>query len=402
MASRNVRALVKPDILVWARQTARFSLDEVASTSGLSKVREWESGDLQPTINQLRALAKKYRRPLAVFYLQERPQGFQVISDFRRQPGEGMQHMSPELHLQVRAAQERREIALDLLHEVGEEPPELTISASIQDDPEEVGMRMRRYLGITDAEQRSWRDARKAFNSWRERVEDVGVLVFQMDKINPKDASGFALSEKSLPVIAVNRGDVFSRRTFSLLHEFAHLLLAESGVSETAIDVTRSPETQRVEVWCNAVAAATAFPKAMFVSDDVIQSHDVELKTWSDEEISALANSFSMSKVATVRRLLTLQLTTRNFYKSKETHYAEEYSEFLKNKKVISGGKKNEFKGRSMTNEAFSLLGKSYIRMVLVPYQSDRITLRDVSAHLNLKTKHIPKVERRMLSEVIR
>ena len=53
-----------------------------------------------------------------------------------------------------------------------------------------------------------------------------------------------------------------------------------------------------------------------------------------------------------------------------------------------------------MPNEAFSLLGRNFIRTVLAPYHGDRITLRDVSEYLNLKTKHIPKVAEILLSEV--
>lgn len=398
MSKKTVRALVKPDILIWARESAGFSLEEVAASSGLSKAPEWETGEVQPTINQLRTLARKYKRPLAVFYLQERPTDFQVISDFRRLPGDGMQKMSPQLHLQVRAAQERREIALDLLAEVGDEIPTLGISASIDDDPEAVGARLRSFLRITDAEQRGWRDKREAFNGWRGFIEDAGVLVFQMDKVDTKEASGFALSETTLPVIAVNRADVPSRRTFSLLHEFAHLLLAKSGVSEFYIDVTRPPETQKVEVWCNAVAAATLFPRAMFMSEDVVREQETGDPVWSEDAIDALSGVFSMSNVSIVRRLLTLGLTNETFYKAKEREYAESYAEHLRRKKASYEGK--EFSGRNMPNEALSLLGRSFIRMVLAPYHSDRITLRDVSAYLNLKTRHIPKVEQVLLSEV--
>ena len=397
MARKTVRALVKPEILVWARESAGFDLNEVASSSGLSKVWEWESGETQPTINQLRALAKKYRRPLAVFYLQERPTDFQVISDFRRLPGEGMLRMSPKLFLQVRTAQERREVALDLLSEVGEHAPELNIVATLDDDPEEVGARVRAYLRITDAEQRVWRNTRVAFNAWRAAIENVGTLVFQMGDVDTKEASGFALSERTLPVIAVNRRDVFSRRIFSLLHEFAHLLLATSGVSEFYIDVERPPESQRVEVWCNAVAAATLIPYTMFTQDSVIQSHESGVPLWHEEEIRALSKTFSMSKVAIARRLLTLRLTKRGFYTKKERQYAEEYVDYLKRKKEQDAEK--EFGGRNMPNEALSLLGRNYIRLILAPYHSDRITLRDVSAYLNLKTRHIPNVERVLLSE---
>ena len=397
MAKKTVRALVKPEILIWARESAGFDLNEVAASSGLSKVPEWEAGELRPTINQLRILARKYRRPLAAFYLQEKPTGFQVISDFRRLPGDEMQRMSPQLHLQIRAAQERREIALDLLQEIGDNVPELSISATLDDDPEAIGTKVRSYLHITDMEQRAWQDNREAFNGWRMLIEKVGVLVFQMDTVDSDEASGFALSNTKLPVIAVNRADARSRRTFSLLHEFAHLLLAKSGVSEFYVDVDRPPEIQNVEVWCNAVAAAALFPRTMFLQEEVVQDHKKGNPIWTENDIKALANVFSMSRVSIVRRLLTLGLTNQRFYKAKEKEYAEEYANFLKRKKGSYEDK--EFR-RNMPGEAFSLLGKNFIRMVLTPYHNDRITLRDVSAYLNLKTKHIPKVEQVLFGKV--
>ena len=54
-----------------------------------------------------------------------------------------------------------------------------------------------------------------------------------------------------------------------------------------------------------------------------------------------------------------------------------------------------------MPNEAFSLLGRSFVRTVLAPYHSDRITLRDVSEYVDLKTKHIPKVAQILLREIV-
>lgn len=399
MTQKRVKALVKPEILVWARESAGFSLDEVAKSSALSKVREWEAGHRKPTISQLRTLAKKYKRPLAVFYLQERPADFQVIKDFRRLPGGGMRRMSPQLHLQIREAQERREIAFDLLQEVGDEIPEISISATLDDDPEEVGAKIRHYLRINDSEQKSWRNKKKAFKSWQELIEKTGVLVFQMDKVDTNEASGFALPDTQLPVIAVNRADEFARRTFSLLHEFAHLLLAQGGVSEFYIDITQPPETQDIEIWCNAVAAATALPRDMFLHERQVQEHEQENPDWDEEDIVFLSSVFSMSRVSIVRRFLTLGLTNKAFYKAKEIEYAEQYKKYLKDKEESykqDEKKKKKFR-RNMPYEALSLLGRNFIRIVLDPYHSDRITLRDTSAYLNLKTKHIPKVEKILL-----
>ena len=397
MARRPVKALVKPEILIWARESAGYSLKEIAAISALAKAPEWESGELKPTINQLRTLAKKYKRPLAAFYLQKAPTDFQAIKDFRRLRGAAPQRMSPQLHLQIRAAQERREIAIDLLQEVGETAPELPISATLDDNPETVGANVRRHLRITDPRQRAWRGKREAFNGWRSLVEETGVLVFQMDKVDTSEASGFVLSEARLPAIAVNRADAPSRRAFSLLHEFAHLLLAKGGVSEFYIDVSRPPETHQVEIWCNAVAAATLLPREIFRSQNVVRAQEPGNSFWTEESINGLASAFSTSKVSIVRRLLTLGLTDQAFYRAKETEYANSYAAYLERKKASYADR--EFGGRNMPNEAFSLLGRNFIRTVLAPYHSDRITMRDVSGYLNLKTKHIPKVAEILLSE---
>jgi len=395
MAKKAVRALVKPDILAWARESAGYTLEEVAASSGLSKVREWEAGELRPTINQLRALARKYRRPLAVFYLHERPDDFKPISDFRRPPGIGMIRMSPRLRLEIRDAQERRQIALDLLEETGEDLPPFSISATLRDDPETVGGKMRSYLRISEDRQMSWSDHRKAFNGWRELIEEAGVLVFQMEKIDTSEASGFALSDSKLPAIAVNRADTPARRTFSLLHELAHLLLAQSGVSGFDIDLTRPPENQKVEVWCNAVAAAALLPRRMLLAADVVRSHDGGNPVWEDRDIAALASAFGVSRVLIVRRLLTLSLTNEPFYRNKESEYAAGYAALLEDRRTSL--RDNEFGGRNMPQEAFSLLGRNFIRLILMSYHNDQITLSDVSSYLNLKTKHVPHVEKTLL-----
>ena len=119
----SVFANVKPEILQWARESAGFSLSEAAIAMDKSEdtLASWEKGPASPTIPQLRKLAQLYKRPLGVFYLQEVPQGFQVISDFRRLPGGQPRHFSPELTQEIRVAHQRRELALELLSDLGEE-----------------------------------------------------------------------------------------------------------------------------------------------------------------------------------------------------------------------------------------------------------------------------------------
>ena len=135
----------------------------------------------------------------------------------------------------------------------------------------------------------------------------------------------------------------------------------------------------------------------MFLRDSIVRSHATGNWIWSENEIGALSDAFAVSKISIVRRLLTLNLTNRLFYSQKEREYAVEYTEFLKRKKEEN--KTREF-GRNMSNEALSLLGQKFVRLVLAPYQLDRITMRDVSEYLNLKTKHIQKIEKEVLRRV--
>ena len=52
-----------------------------------------------------------------------------------------------------------------------------------------------------------------------------------------------------------------------LLHEFAHLMVRVSGVSDLETDAKRPPEDQRIEVFCNHVAAAALIPREALLSD---------------------------------------------------------------------------------------------------------------------------------------
>ena len=54
------KAFITPNVLKWARESARMT-EEIAATKvsvSLDKLKEWESGASQPTIRQAQTLAK--------------------------------------------------------------------------------------------------------------------------------------------------------------------------------------------------------------------------------------------------------------------------------------------------------------------------------------------------------
>jgi Zn-dependent peptidase ImmA (M78 family)/DNA-binding XRE family transcriptional regulator len=394
MAPR-VKAFINPALIAWARETAGFTLLEAADRLGIEEDRlaAWENaeGEDLPSIPQLRKIAALFKRPLAVFYLAERPHGFAVMRDFRRHPSAALVQ-SPSLQLEIRAANERRELALDLASDLNQDVPTFTLRASEHEDSETVGSHIRDALGVTMQLQSSWRDVdgRAGFNAWRSRVEQIGVLVFQTTRFTSAEASGFAIAGDTLPVIAVNRQDALTRRTFSLLHELVHLMLHVSGVSDLQTSLEQQTEDQQIEIFCNQVAAAALIPKDALLSDSRVVAHGRFATDWSDEELSELARQFNVSRETLVRRLLTFERTTTDFYRAKRDQYNDEYEAARKRKKEIAFG--SEMK-RNMPQETISNLGRPLVRMLLTNYYQDRITLSEISGYLGLKVKHIPKLE---------
>ncbi|PPC97167.1 XRE family transcriptional regulator [Methylotenera mobilis] len=383
-------ANIKPEILIWARQSAGFSQEAVAASikQTLDTILSWESGDSAPSIPQLRELATLYKRPLSVFYLQEVPMGFMVISDFRRTSPESPRKFSPELTQEIRIANQRRMLAKEMLTDIGsEESIAFNFSISIQDSPEQAGLKMREYFGLSTTEQpyRSDTSGRTGLTLWRELIEKAGVLVFQSIRIASEEASGFALAYPELPVIVINRKDAPVRRLFSLLHELAHLGLRKSGVSDLEVDSPRPLEDKALEAFCNGVAASALMPESIFKLDSVVLRHGQSI-TWDDAEIAHIAGKFGVSREAAVRRLLTLGLTNNDFYNTKREQYRQEHIEKKDQEKhsYVSAPIK-----RNMPQETLSNYGRRYIDLVFQNYYQDKLTLSEVSGYLGIRTNHV-------------
>lgn len=391
--TKRLKASVNPAVLVWARESAGYVPATAAERLGLDadKLQAWETGDDQPSIAQLRKLAELYKRPLAVMYLPEPPRTFMAMHDFRRLPEAGGGRYSPGLTHEIRLAVQRRELALELLQDAGEAPIDFLLTTAIKADPDEVGGQIRQALEITYAIQAKWREPRAGFMAWRSRIEQQGVLIFQGSRFEPEEASGFALWESQLPLIVVNRKDPPSRRTFSLLHELAHLMLHQTGVSDLEADGARAPDDAAVEVFCNQVAAAALIPKSDLLKEAIVTARGSGRHSWTDEEIEALAKIYSVSREAVVRRLVVAGRATEVFYGAKRAQYAAEFQEQKRRQREA----KTPIP-RNMPRETIADVGRPLVRMVLEHYHQDRMTLSDVSGYLGVKARHVSDIEQQV------
>lgn len=392
----STKALIKPELLAWARGRASVTLEDAAGAAhvDVTDLEAWETGDDAPTLSQLRLLAAKYHFPLAVFYLPEPPLDFSPLRDFRRIDDAATGKISANLAFHIRQAYERREVALELYDDIREAPRPFPIKAKVTDNPETVAEAIRDFLAIDDAAQVKAAKQNRAFDFWRRRLEEHDLMVFVVSgphySVELEEMRGFALAKNALPVIVVNGKDYSQGgKCYTLLHELAHIVLGESAISNgTGEDFGLSAEELRIERFCDAVAAATLMPRKLVLSFRAAKAAGE--RKWSDEDLRSIANAIGVSREALLIRFITLGRATWAFYHSQRRRFKDEYFKAAEEK--ANAPKKDVKIKRSVMLMSWN--GRSYTRLVLRSYYDQRITLNDVSSYLGAKVKHIPALER--------
>lgn len=385
------KALIKPELLGWARTYAKVSVEDAAKAVSVTPetLKAWEAGDEIPTVSQLRNLAGKYNFPLAVFYLPKPPVGFAPLRDFRRLPDATDRTISAELARQIRSAYERRELALELYEDLSEAITPFRLKASITDAPESVGEEVRKFLGIDDADQRKAARERRAFDFWRRKLEEKNILVFVASGAQGVDLNemrGFAIARNQIPVIVINGRDYSEGgKCYTLLHELAHVLLGESALTNGD---GGTPEEQEIERFCDAVAAAALMPRDLMLS--IPEVKPVGERKWNDDELSRIAIAIGVSREAFLLRLVTLRRASWYFYMVRRIKFKDEY-EAAAALKAAAPQKPVAIRRPILL---MSWNGRGFTRLVLRSYYDHRITLNDVSSYLGAKVKHIPALER--------
>jgi len=378
-------ALVEPKMIAAARAQSGMPEDVAAKKIGISpeRLNAWETGQVRPTLKQLRKAAWVYRQSLAFFYLPAVPEDLTPsLSDFRRLPKTKARTVSFELVLELREASIRREIALDLIQAYGGTwvEPEFSFSPDTSENPEVVGRRLREYLQVGFEAQKRWTSKREAFNEWRRAAESHGILAFQAASVGTDEMRGFSIAKSPLPVVVVNRKDAYAGRIFSLLHEIIHLGLRMSALCNLREGGTSSG-VDPVEVYCNHVAGAAVVPASELQQEaEALSRRGFQL--WEDTAIEHLAERFSTSCEVIVRRLLILDLVTKDFYEKKRAEYLE---------KRPPTKKGEGFPPPAV--DALSKAGHAYARLVIQSMYDNIITPNDASDYLGIRLRHFRSVE---------
>ncbi len=378
MASRGQESFATPSVLIWARESAGYSVEDAAKRIQIkpAKLLATEAGESRITVRQLRALSEFYKRPLAFFYLPSPPEKEQELHDFRRHHETQVKPLSPNLKLEIRKARFRREKAIEIYDELDAVPERFTLRASTTEDVKAIAERIRNFLGVTIEQQTAFKNEYSALNTWRDVVESRGVLVFQAS-LKKSEIRGFSIWENPLPIILLNTKETVYSRIFTLLHEIAHLTLRAAGLCDLS-------DTDKIEVLCNSIAGEALVPEESLLSEEAVTGNNSQT-AWPERSLAALSSRFSVSREVVLRRLLTLKRTTPAFYQSKRAEWKKEFeARQPKSEKVII----------PQPVKIVSHHGKAYTRLVLNGYYSEAINAIDVSEYLGgVKLKYLPKIE---------
>lgn len=268
---------INPAILSWARETAGLSLDEAAEKLGLSsgasgtaadRLAEFERGQHFPTRNQLLKIATVYRRPLTTFYLKHPPLKAPRGADFRTLPAAVSTRDDALLDALLRDIRARQEMVRSLLEDEGEAILHPFVgSASIHDGVQAVVKSIGAVIGFDVTAPRRNTNPDDLFRQLRNRIEAVGVFVLLIGDLGSHHSiigervfRGFVIADPVAPFVVLNDQDAKAARSFTLLHELAHIWLGQSGVSGAAEDVSTDTPSGKIEQFCNDVAGEFLLP----------------------------------------------------------------------------------------------------------------------------------------------
>ena len=387
---------INPDILKWARERSGYTVEAIAAflKKGVSIINDWESGERAPTYIQLEKLADKYKRPVALFFFPEPPEEPNIVENLALRSSDNTP-LEPRIHILLRQAYARQLSLMEL--NMGKNPAEMKIFRDLQarsnDSAMALAQQARAYLNVDVTTQTSWNTTVKAFENWRDCIEEAGVFVFK-EAFQDDSVDGFCLRHDEFPVIYLNNSRPPVRQIFSLFHELAHLLIGANGLIQSNMfhgGIFRGGTIQAIEDFCD-----------QFAGEFLVPSNDFENRlnfftNYNDKTIEELAHYYKVSRPVILLKLVKKGILTRENYWQRINQWVEEYKYQIQGKtgrKTSSGG--------SYYNTRATYLGYRFMELAFGKYHDGHCSVEQLAEHLNVKVKHLPQLEDCLLRKALR
>lgn len=369
---------LNPVVLKWAREWRGRTLEEAAEKAKKSvhDIQAWERGEKTPTVRQARDLVAYYDRPFLELLLPEPPELPEPISlpDYRTHRNMQRPSQNWELRDIQQWAATQRINALDLYSEIGEQPPIFppALFAQVHETAAEAAARSREILQFPIEQQvrMTGKEAKKLPDILRQLFEAVGILTLRRTDLAKLKVRGICIAEFPLPVIVFTRESP-SAQAFTLVHEFAHVLRRQSGVSGT---LDRSIDSTAVEGWCNRFTAAFLMPEDYMRMVAGIRP-DRPAATIRDAKLADYARKLRVSPHAMLIRLVDLGYVDPDYY------WKVKKPEFDSQEDTYKGGGRAPYYGSHFR----ATQGNLYTGLVLEAWSSGRITNHNAAEFMGIK-----------------
>lgn len=363
-------------VLVWARESLALNRNQASEKTGISSKRllQLEEGEKQITLDDLKEFSKAYKRTIATLLLKEPPKEKPLPKDRRTIDSKDLGNFHEKSIMAIRKARALSQSYIELKQEMGIEFPKFNFYASIKDQPQLVAIKLRQFLNLDEL--RGIKNINHALEAYIEKVESLGIAVFQLSLTQDK-LRGFSLTDEAIPIIGIKRGgEQPTAKIFTLFHELGHIILSEGGLCDLS-----EKSTIEIEKWCNSFSGEVIIPSTEIVQMNIVEDQkQAGNKIWRLKDLAVLGNYFHAGPLAILRRLLENKLTTTAFYNEKHQAW---------NKPTFGRAKVPE--GRNLAKEAIQEKGKTYISLAFSAFDQNRIDMKDLSDFLGIKFSYIPK-----------
>jgi len=354
----------------------------------VDKLKEWEAGTSQPTIKQAQTLAKVYKRPFALFFLPEVPRDFQPLQDFRKS---GSKSLTTSSIFIIREIQQKQAWISDVNSENEEDKLAFVGRFSIKDNPQTVAKDILSTLNIKPASYKT----DNPIKEWIDAAETNGIFVSRTSfihsrlKLDSEELQGFAIADPYAPFVFVNSDDWNAPQLFTLVHELAHIWIAETGISnEIEPDLKHKDKFHPVELFCNAVAANALMPEEIVLSFDPASFQ-------STKDVFKVARHLGVSSFALLVRALNLNIISLPIYQKLKKQANIDYVEYLKREaeKKAKQKKKDKPGGPNYFLLQLNRNSRLFTQTVLDAFRGGFIEPTLASNLLNVQVNKFPKLE---------
>lgn len=381
------KAYITPKVLKWARESARISHEIAAKSVNVSvdKIIDWENGIEMPTIRQAQNLSKFYKRPFALMFLPDIPEDFVPLRDFRSNANE----LSTSSIFIIREIQQKQEWISEIYEDNNEDKLDFVGKYSISDNPAIVAYDILNTLNINP-----FNYVNEPIKDWVNSAEQAGIFVCRSSfihsklKLDSNELKGFAIADKYTPFIFINTADYKAPQLFTLVHELAHLWIAESGISNES-EFIKHTDVHPIELFCNEVAANALIPESLMLSLDT----DI---LFNSNEFYKVIKGLGVSKYAFLVRALKLEKINIDTYYALKSIVDVEYKQFLQREADVKEKQKEKDGGPSPYLMKLLKNGKLFTQIVLNSLRSGIVHPNQASLLLGTPIDKFKKLEAQM------